>query len=462
MAKTTKTKSANGSDFKIFFDTLGEVAAEKGLSLDEVTEVLKSSIITAYQKQYGTDARLSVVLDKDTPEIAVICRLDVAETVEEPSQQISLSDAKKTHPDAVPGETIEIKEDPFGFSRIGATNVKQIFLQRLKEMEREIIYNEFKAKEGDLINGFFLRWRDRDLMYIDLGKAEGVMPRKEQIPGEKFRTGDRVKAVIQNVDLRREKSRDPGPVITLSRASGDFVKKLFEMEIPEIYDGVVDILAVARTAGFRTKLLVTSNRSDVDPVGACVGIKGVRIQSIVRELGNERIDIINFSEDPAVLISNAMTPAKVTEVRVDSAQREALVIVGDDQYSLAIGNNGMNVRLASQLTGYRLLVKSQTQFAQEISTPEARARLDEIFSKPVEPVAYQADAETEGDDELTPLDELPLSSRIIAILEDAGIRSVEELVEKNQEELEAVPGLGKTTARQIMKIIQENVEFEED
>ncbi len=349
---------------------------------------------------------------------------------------------------------------PFQFSRIGATNVRQILLQRLKELEREIIYNEFKEKEGDLINGYFLRWRDRDLMYIDLGRAEGILPRKEQIPGEKFRPGDRVKAIIKSVELRREKSREPGPFIVLSRASGEFVQKLFEMEIPEIYEGVVEILGIARHAGYRTKILVRSNRSDVDPVGACVGIKGVRIQSIVRELGNERIDIVNYSEQAGDLIANALSPARVTDVRLDSQQDEALVVVPDDAYSLAIGNNGQNVKLASQLTGYRLTVKSQSQFSEEFTSPEARARLEEIFSPP--PPVQEEEGEEEYEDELTPLSELPgLSERVINLLETSGIKSVEDLVEMEPDELEKVPGVGKTTARQIMKILSESVEFEE-
>ena len=462
MAKSTKSKSSSGPDIRAFFDFIQDISTEKGLSREEVLEVVRSSLLTAYQKQYGLDARLEVILDRENLEIAVICRLDVVDKVEDPSREISLEEALKYKSDVQAGELLEIRENPFGFSRIGATNVRQVLLQRLKELEREIVYNEFKAREGELINGFFLRWRDRDLMYVDLGRAEGVLPRREQIPGEKFRPGDRVKAVITQVELRREKSREPGPFITLSRASGEFVKRLFEMEIPEVYDGVVDILAISRNAGYRTKLLVKSNRIDVDPVGACVGIKGVRIQSIVRELGNERIDIVNYSDDPQELIANALSPARVVEVRAEEKTREALVIVPDESYSQAIGVNGQNVKLASQLTGYRLLVKSQTQFAEEISSPEARARLEEIFSQP--PAGTEEFVEDAGDEEdYTPLQELPgLTERIIELLETSGIVSVEELIEIKPEDLEVIPGIGKSTARQILRILQESVEFEEE
>lgn len=469
MAKAKSKQKDTGPDLKAFFDYIQDISTEKGLSLDEVTEVVTGSFLTAYQKKYGTEADLEVILDPEKPEILVVYRRKIVETVEDPSLEITLADARQeaeAHhkesgskepaemPELAVGGVFEIRENPFEFSRIGATNVRQILMQRLKELEREIIYNEFIQKEGDIINGFFLRWRDRDVMYVDLGRAEGILPRREQIPGERFRSGDRVKAIIKNVELRREKSREPGPFITLSRAGPEFVKKLFELEIPEIYDGVVEILGIARQPGYRTKILVRSNRQDVDPVGACVGIKGVRIQSIVRELGNERIDIVNFSPELEDLIANALSPAKVSEVRVDSRNREALVVVPDDSYSLAIGNNGQNVRLASQLTEHRLVVKSQSQFSEEMASPEARAQLEALFAPP----------EVEEVEELdyTPLSDLPgLTQRVIELLEGAGIKSVEELIEMEQDSLEQVPGVGKTTAKQILKILAESVEFEE-
>ncbi len=456
----SKQKKDVGPDLRAFFEYLEDISKEKGLARDEVIEVVSSSFLTAYQKKYGQEADLDVILDSEKPEIAVIFRRKIVENVEDPAMEVTLAEAKKEaadhglpEPELEVGEIFELREDPFGFSRIGATNVRQILMQRLKELEREIIYNEFVKKEGEIINGFFLRWRDRDMMYVDLGRAEGILPRREQIPGERFRSGDRVKAIIKSVELRREKSREPGPFITLSRAAPEFVRKLFELEIPEIYDGVVEILAIARQPGYRTKIMVRSNRQDVDPVGACVGIKGVRIQSIVRELGNERIDIVNYSADAEELIANALSPARVLEVRVEPRSEEALVIVPDDSYSLAIGNNGQNVRLASQLTEHRLLVKSQTQFSEEMSSPEARAQLEALFNPP----------EPEGEElDYTPLSDLPgLTSRVAGLLEEAGIQSVEELIEMEAEALEAVPGVGKTTAKQILKILAESVEFEE-
>ena len=454
MAKVkSKKKADTGPDLRDFFNSLEEIAKEKGLDLDEVMDIVRGSFETAYQRKFGQDADLEVILDTEKPQIVVIRRRHVVEQVLDPIREIGLEDARKLDPSLELHSYLEERENPMEFSRIGASNVRQILMQRLKELEREHIYNEFIDKEGELINGYFLRWRDRDI-YVDLGHAEGHLPKREQIPGERFRSGDRIKAIIKSVELRRERSREPGPFITLSRASGEFVKKLFEMEIPEIYEGVVEILDITRAPGYRTKLMVRSNRFDVDPVGACVGIRGVRIQAIVRELGNERIDIVNFSEEPEELIANALSPAKVLEVRVDRANREALVIVTDESYSVAIGMSGQNVRLASQLTDYKLIVKSQTQFSEEMSSPEARAELEALFS-----ASEEASEEEELD--YTPLSELPgMTQRVIDILQSAGIVSVEELVEMEQEDLEKIEGIGKTTARQILRILSEVIEFE--
>ena len=454
MAKSKKKQQA-GPDIRAFFDSMDALAAEKGLGKDEIMEIFRGSLITSYQRKYGPDARIEVTLDSETPAMGVSIHKQIVETVEDPSLEISVEEAKKHKADAQAGEELIIEEEPFAFSRIGATNVRHIFFQRLKEQEREIIYNEFSHKEGELITGQFLRWRDREVVYVDLGRAEGVLPRREQIPRERFHPGDRIKAVVKSVELRREKSRDPGPYILLSRAAPEFVRRLFEQEIPQIYAGVVEIMDIVRDAGFRSKLLVRSNRSDVDPVGACVGIKGVRIQSIVRELGNERIDIVNYSPEAAELIANAISPARVAEVRADSGTKEALVLVPDDQLRLAQGPDNKNVKLAARLTGFRLIVKSLTQFGEEMSSPEARAQLEQLFSP-----KSDDGAEEEGD--YTPLSELPgLSSRIIGLLEDAGVKSVEDLVELEPEELEALEGIGKTTATQILKILEDVVSFEE-
>ncbi|MCB1176814.1 MAG: transcription termination factor NusA, partial [Leptospiraceae bacterium] len=340
-----------------------------------------------------------------------------------------------------------------------SNQARQMVFQKLKEMERELLFNEYKAKEGELTHGYFQRWIDRDVMSIDLGKVEGIMPKREQNPGEKYKSGDRLKAIISRVELKKDRYRDNGLVITLSRASGDFVKKLFEMEIPEIYDGLVQIIDIARIPGIRTKIVVRAARGDIDPVGACVGMKGVRIQSIVRELGNERIDIIQFSEDPIEYITNLISPAKPLEVRVDSKNREAIIVVSDDSLSLAIGTSGSNVKLVSQLCDYKVDIKSLSQYNEDMTSPEAREKLERLFSPNPEPEVYEEEEEEEG----TLLSEIPgLTPRVISLLTSGGIMDVETLIEMNQEELAQVPGIGIATAEQIMKLLKESVELVEE
>ncbi|EMO30121.1 transcription termination factor NusA [Leptospira interrogans serovar Bataviae str. HAI135] len=371
--------------------------------------------------------------------------------------EISLEDAKAVDVSAEIGSVISFREKPVELSRIISSQAKQMVFQRLKDMEKELLYNEYKAKEGELTHGYFQRWK-KDAMSIDLGKVEGIMPRREQNPGEKYHSGDRLKAIIQRVELR---PREPIPVITLSRASADFVRKLFEMEIPEIYDGLVEIINVARQPSIRTKVVVRATRGDIDPVGACVGMKGVRIQSIVRELGNERIDIVESSDDASEFIANAISPAKPVEVKVDGSGREAMVVVPDDQLSLAIGINGSNVKLASQLAGYKIDIKTVTQYNAELASPEARERLERLFYSPVEEVRVSMGQEEE--EELTPLEDLPgLSARVVGILKSEGIKDLETLIEYSQDDLAKLQGIGHTTAGQILKLLRESVEWVED
>jgi N utilization substance protein A len=317
------------------------------------------------------------------------------------------------------------------------------------------------VKEGELTHGYFQRWINKDTMSIDLGKVEGIMPKREQNPGEKYKSGDRLKAIISRVELRKDKFRDTGLVITLSRASGDFVKKLFEMEIPEIYDGLVQIVDIARLPSVRTKIVVRGTRSDIDPVGACVGMKGVRIQSIVRELGNERIDIIQYSENPSEFITNAISPAKPLEVRVDHDNREALVIVPDDSLSLAIGASGSNVKLAVQLCQFKIDIKSISQYNEDMTSPEARERLDKLFNSHSSNITKEADPEE--DTSGTPLSDIPgLTPRVISLLENGGVNDIETLIEMQSEDLAKIPGVGQTTSEQILKLLSESVEFVEE
>ncbi|EKR65528.1 MULTISPECIES: transcription termination factor NusA [Leptospira] len=449
-------------------EVIQQFCADKSLDREAVMGVIRDSLITAYKKKSGLEGleeseesekpspvTVEFASGKDSVVIAIAKK--VVEGTPSSALEIGLEDAKAIDTSAEVGSVISFREKPVELSRIISSQAKQMVFQRLKDMEKELLYNEYKAKEGELTHGYFQRWK-KDAMSVDLGKVEGIMPRREQNPGEKYHSGDRLKAIIQRVELR---PREPIPVITLSRASADFVRKLFEMEIPEIYDGLVEIINVARQPSIRTKVVVRATRGDIDPVGACVGMKGVRIQSIVRELGNERIDIVEASDDASEFIANAISPAKPVEVKVDGSGREAMVVVPDDQLSLAIGINGSNVKLASQLAGYKIDIKTVAQYNAELASPEARERLERLFYSPAEEVKVSVPQEEE--EELTPLEDLPgLSARIVGILKSEGIKDLETLIEYSQDDLAKLQGIGHTTAGQILKLLRESVEWVED
>lgn len=444
-------------------EAVQQFCQDKSLDKDAVMNIIRESLIIAYRKKLGLDPEkdnsihVEFSLEKSGDVYITVEKLVIeTENLLQPDPlAISLKDAEKLEPSSKVGDKILVREKPMDLSRIISSQAKQMVFQRLRDMEKENLYEEYKGKEGELTHGYFQRWK-KDLMLVDLGKIEGIMPKREQNPGEKYRQGDRLKAIISRVELR---PKEPIPVITLSRASGDFVKKLFEMEIPEIYDGIVEIRDVARIPSIRTKVVVHTNKSDIDPVGACVGMKGVRIQSIVRELGNERVDIVQYSDDPSTFIMNAISPAKPIEVHADKKRGDALVIVPEESLSLAIGINGSNVKLASQLSGFKIDIKTVSQYNQELASPEAREKLDRLFNAQ----AQAESEEEEEEDDLTPLSEIPgLTPRVASLLETGGIQDVETLIEISPEDLAAIPGIGPTTAEHILRLLQESVEWVEE
>jgi len=442
------------------FEAIQQFSSERGLSKESVLTVIKESLILAYKKKLGKEeddsVEISVEFGDKNEVVLAITKIVVGEKTKSPLE-IYIEDAKESNPLASVGDKIIIKEKPIELSRIVSNQARQMVFQKLKEMERENLYKEYKAKEGELTHGYFQRIVEKDVMSIDFGKVEGIMPRKEQTPNEKYKSGDRLKAIISKVEIRKDQFRDTGLVIVLSRASGDFVKKLFEMEIPEIYDGIVKIVDIARIPSVRTKIVVQAMRGDIDPVGACVGMKGVRIQSIVRELGNERIDIIQYSQNPVEYITNLISPAKPLEVRVDTQNREALIVVPDEVLSLAIGTSGSNVKLAAQLCKYKIDIKSQSQYNEDMTSPEARDRLEKLFNP------RQEEFVEEESDEGTSLSEIPsLTKRVIELLRNGGVTDVESLIDMSQDDLAKIPGIGVNTAEQIMKLLRESVELVEE
>lgn len=465
------------------FEAIQQFCADKGLSREAVLDVIKDSLVTAYKRRLNIDPEcedISVEFN-DNNEVVIVTSKEVVEknTSKNPLQ-ISLSDATGILADVQVGDSIEVRENPVQLSRIVSNQARQMVFQKLKEMERELLYNEYKVKEGELTHGFFQRWRNRETMSIDLGKVEAIMPKKEQCPNERYKQGDRLKAIIARVELKRERSREPGPIITLSRASADFVKKLFEMEIPEIYDGLIEIVDIARMPSYRTKIVVRANRGDIDPIGACVGMKGVRIQSIVRELGNERVDIIQYTESISDLINSAISPAKPVDIRIDYDKQEAIVVIADDANARqAIGPRHANERLASEISGYRVQVFTQSQYHEKMSTPSARQSLERLFEQrseeqepdeeileeqELDPEYYEEEDYSEYEEDMedggTPLDEIPgLTPRVISLLEAGGVLDVESLIEMHPDELAKIKGIGPTTSAHIMKLLSESVEL---
>lgn len=340
-----------------FIEAIEQVEQEKGIPREVLFDAIEQALLSAYKKNYGKDSNVDVEIDPEEGDINVYMRMDVVDEVEDVNTEISLAEAQEIDPAYEVGDVVEYQVKPDDFSRIAAQTAKQVIVQRIREAERGIIVEDFKDKIGEIVTGKVSRIIGQNI-FVSLGRAEGKLALREQIKGERFRPQDRIKVYVKEV---RSSSR--GPEIVLSRACPEFVEKLFEQEVPEIEDGIVEIKSIAREAGSRTKMTVWTNDEDVDPVGACVGSRGSRVQAVVDELGNEKIDIINWSEDPFELIANVLSPAKVESVALDETDDEkiATVVVPDYQLSLAIGKSGQNVRLAAKISGWKIDIKSHTQ-----------------------------------------------------------------------------------------------------
>ncbi len=338
-----------------FIDALEQIEKEKGISKDILFEAIEAALISAYKKNFNTAPNVKVNIDRDSGEIKVFACLTIVEDVKDSQQEISLVEAKAINSIYQAGDIVDMEVTPKNFGRIAAQTAKQVVIQRIREAEREIIYREYVDREDDIVTGIVQR-ADQKNIIIDLGKAEAILAPSEQMPNETYKQGDRIKTYVVEV-----KKTTKGPQILVSRTHPGLLKRLFELEVPEIFDGTVEIKAVAREAGFRSKAAVYSRNQEVDPVGSCVGPKGVRVQTIVNELKGEKIDIVKWSEEPTEFVSNALSPAKVTSVEIKEDKKIAGVVVPDYQLSLAIGKEGQNARLAAKLTGWKIDINSETQ-----------------------------------------------------------------------------------------------------
>lgn len=340
---------------KELLEAMEVLEKEKNISKATLLEAIENSLLTACKNHYGKADNVRVTINPDTCDFAVYMEKEVVEEVEDDQLQMSLADAKMMNPKYEVGDCVQIPLDSKKFGRIATQNAKNVILQKIREEERSVLYKEYFTKEKDVITGIVQRYLGKNVS-INLGKVDAILNESEQIKGEAFRPTERVKVYILEV-----KDTPKGPRVSVSRTHPDLVKRLFESEVAEVRDGTVEIMAIAREAGSRTKIAVKSNDSNVDPVGACVGLNGSRVNSVVNELRGEKIDIINWDDNPAYLIENALSPAKVICVVADEEGREAQVIVPDYQLSLAIGKEGQNARLAARLTSFKIDIKSETQ-----------------------------------------------------------------------------------------------------
>ncbi len=362
---------------KEFILAVEELEKEKGIAKDLLIEAIESALVSAYKKNYGTSQNVRVNVDRETGDIDVFMRKDVVEEVTDPFAEVSLEDARAIDPEYELNDVIEYQVTPKDFGRIAAQTAKQVVVQRIREAERGMIYDDYINRQSEVVTGIIHRISN-ETVFINIGRTEGILAVTEQVRGERYVVNSRLKVFIMDV-----KKTTKGPQVYLSRSHPGLVKRLFELEVPEIQDGIVEIRSIAREAGSRTKIAVYTEDENVDAVGACVGSRGNRVQAVVDELFDEKIDIITWSDDPRELISNALSPAKVEQVIINDEGKSATVVVPDYQLSLAIGKEGQNVRLAAKLCGWKIDIKSHTQYFPEVEEEAAAEEEKEILNADV-------------------------------------------------------------------------------
>lgn len=428
-------------------EAIRQLTQEKGISEESVKMTIENMLKAAYKRTYGTAENAIVKFADDLSDVSIYSRKTIVDGVYDPVTEMELEEALKLSPDCEVGDEIDILEDPKKFDRSAVSTGKQTAHQALSESFKDNLYNEYKSKVGEIIIGYYQREHNENI-YVDLGKVEGVLPRKYQSPREKYEKNDRIKALI--VDLKRTST---GLQLVLSRSDPEFVRSIVELEVPEVFDKTVEIYKVVRDAGYRTKLAVYSNREDVDPVGACVGLKGVRIQNVIRELEGEKIDILKYDADPTIFIKNALSPAEVEKVIIlDAEKRQALAVVQEAQFSLAIGKQGQNVRLANRLCDWSIDVKTVDQVAEmDLSEFETRKAAENLFN----------DSDDASQNEYPAISDVPgIDGRVSDLLQTAGIDDVEKFLSAVEDgSIKSVEGLTAENIETVSKLINENFDF---
>ena len=420
-----------------------QLIQERGISEELVLHTIEDTLLAAYKRKFGTIDNAVVRFAEDGADVSIYAqkRIVPADEIDDPALEISLKDALEYNDDAELGDELLIEINPRDFDRVSIQSAKQKARQSLREIQKDTLYSEFKDREGELIVGYYQRERNGTI-FVDLGRTEGIMPRRYQSPREIYRANDRVRAMIYEV----EKSA-LGLQIVLTRTHTEFVRKIFELEVPEIYDRTIEIHKMVREPGYRTKMSVYSTRDDVDPVGACVGMRGVRIQTVVRELEGEKIDVLRYDPDVRSFITEALKPAEVEQVIIlDEAKRQALAVVPESQFSLAIGKQGLNVRLANRLTDWSIDVRTRVQVNEMNIGAESQRAAAALFG--------------DVQEEITDVAELPgIVPRVAAALKAVGVELLETLVAMDEEQLRAVPELSDDDVGDLLKLIEENVEI---
>jgi N utilization substance protein A len=415
------------------------------MSEDLILKTIENTLLAAYKRRFGNADNAIVRFDDDNREVSIYAKKQIVDGVYDPVSEIDLEEARELNPEAEIGDELLIEVDPRDFDRVSVQSAKQTAHQSIREIQKDSLYSEYKDKVGEIIIGYYQRERNGTI-YVDLGKMEGILPKKYQSPREIYHVNDRIKALITEVN-----KTPTGLQVVLSRTHTDFVRAIFELEVPEIYDKIVEIHKIVREPGYRTKLAVYSNRDDVDPVGACVGLKGVRILAVIKELEGEKIDILKYDPDPRKFIKNALSPAEVRDVIIlDEGKHQALAVVNDTQLSLAIGKQGLNVRLANRLADWNIDVKTESQFAEMDIAAESRRAVSELF----------------GDDyseEISRISELPgVDPQVAQTLLDNEIDFIEDFLSLPEEELAAISSVSSEQIEILRKLIEEYVEIVEE